>query len=116
MRELPGLGLGLPAPVPDGPSRHAHHLFTVLVDPDRVGIERDAFLDAMTAQGIGVGVHYLSLPEHPYYQQAFGWAPGDVPNAARSGRQTGSIPLSPALTDDDVTDVIEAIRRVAATA
>ena len=111
-RELPGLGLGLPAPAPGGRSRHAYHLFTILVDPDRVGIERDAFLDAMTAQGIGVGVHYLSLPEHPYYQQAYGWEAAGVPNAARIGRQTVSIPLSPALSDGDVADVIEAIRRV----
>lgn len=111
-RELPGLGLGLPAPAPGGRSRHAYHLFTILVDPDRVGIERDAFLDAMTAQGIGVGVHYLSLPEHPYYQQAYGWEAADVPNAARIGRQTVSIPLSPALSDADVGDVIEAIGRV----
>ena len=111
-RELSGLGLGLPALAPGGRSRHAYHLFTILVDPDRVGIGRDAFLDAMTAQGIGVGVHYLSLPEHPYYQQAYGWASADVPNAARIGRQTVSIPLSPALSDDDVADVIEAIRRI----
>jgi dTDP-4-amino-4,6-dideoxygalactose transaminase len=116
MRELAGLGLGLPAPVPSGRSRHAHHLFTVLVDPDRVGIGRDAFLDAMTAQGIGVGVHYLSLPEHPYYREALGWAPEDVPVAARIGRQTVSIPLSPALSDDDVDDVVEAVRRVVASA
>jgi len=115
-RELAGLGLGLPAPAPSGRSRHAHHLFTVLVDPDRVGIGRDAFLDGMTAQGIGVGVHYLSLPEHPYYRESLGWAPEDVPVAARIGRQTVSLPLSPALTDDDVADVVEAVRRVVASA
>ena len=39
----------------------------------------------MTAQGIGVGVHYLALPEHPYYQQSLGWRPEDTPHATRVG-------------------------------
>ena len=83
------------------------------VDEAKAGIRRDAFLDAMTAQNIGVGVHYLSLPEHPYYQQTFGWQPEDYPNAARIGRQTVSLPLSAKLSDADVTDVIAAVRAVA---
>lgn len=110
-RELAQTGLVLPSDPAPG-TRHAHHLYTVLVDEDRVGIGRDAFLEAMTAQGIGVGVHYLSLPEHPYYREELGWRPEMVPMAARIGRQTVSIPLSPALSDEDVGDVIEAIRRI----
>jgi dTDP-4-amino-4,6-dideoxygalactose transaminase len=54
-------------------------------------------------------VHYVSIPEHPYYQRAFGWAPNDFPHAARIGRQTVSIPLSAKLTDEDVADVIESV-------
>jgi dTDP-4-amino-4,6-dideoxygalactose transaminase len=56
-----------------------------------------------------VGVHYLSLPEHPYYQDRLGWRPEDTPEAMRIGRQTVSLPLSPALTDADVEDVIRAV-------
>jgi dTDP-4-amino-4,6-dideoxygalactose transaminase len=109
--ELAGLGLGLPAE-PEPGTRHAYHLYTVLVDEERCGLSRDAFLDAMTAQNIGVGVHYLSLPEHPYYQERFGWRPEDWPQAMRVGRQTVSLPLSPALSDDDAGDVVRAVRRV----
>ena len=57
---------------PDAGSRHAHHLYTVRVDEATSGRSRDAFLEAMTARGIGVGVHYVSLPEQPFYQQRFG--------------------------------------------
>ena len=104
------LPLGLPAePEPD--TRHAYHLYTVFVDETRCGITRDAFLDAMTANKIGVGVHYLSVPEQPYYQQRFDWKPKDYPNALRIGRQTVSLPLSPKLTDEDVEDVIGAVHR-----
>lgn len=95
---------------PEPRSRHAHHLYTLLIDAARCGRARDDFLAHMTAQRIGVGVHYLSLPEHPYYQDRLGWRPEDTPNAMRIGRQTVSLPLSPALTDADVEDVIAAVR------
>ena len=114
-RELADTGLVLPSDPAPG-TRHAYHLYPILVDEDRVGIARDGFLDAMTAQGIGVGVHYLSLPEHPYYQEALGWSHEMVPHAARIGRQTVSIPLSPSLSDDDVSDVVEAVHRIVAAA
>jgi dTDP-4-amino-4,6-dideoxygalactose transaminase len=111
--ELSGLPLTLPAPVEAG-TRHAFHLFSILVDEGRAGLSRDAFLTAMTKRKIGVGVHYLSIPEHPFYQQRFGWSPDDCPNARDIGRRTVSLPISPKLTDADVTDVIEAVREILA--
>ncbi|MBI5643975.1 MAG: DegT/DnrJ/EryC1/StrS family aminotransferase [Deltaproteobacteria bacterium] len=104
-----GLSLGLPASAaPD--TRHAYHLYTVLIDEERGGISRDEFLNAMTANNIGVGVHYLSIPEHPYYQKAYGWKPEDFPNAMKAGRSIVSLPLSAKLTDEDVDDVITAVK------
>ena len=97
---------------PAAETRHAFHLYQVLVDPDRAGLSRDEFLTEMTRHNIGVGVHYLSLPEHPFYQRQLGWRPEDYSNATRIGRQTVSLPLSPGLTYDDVEDVIAAVRRV----
>lgn len=105
------LPIVLPSPpVPD--TRHAYHLYTILIDEGKTGISRDAFLDAMTRENIGVGVHYISIPEHPYYQKAFGWRPEDYPNAMRIGRQTVSLPMSAKLTDEDVEDVIEAVSKI----
>lgn len=106
-----GLPLELPAAPAPG-TRHAYHLYTVMVDEARTGIARDDFLDAMTTQGIGTGVHYLSLPEHPVYQERFGWQPERWPHAAQFGRQTVSLPISPKLTDADVERVIAAVRTV----
>jgi dTDP-4-amino-4,6-dideoxygalactose transaminase len=105
-RDLP---VGIPAE-PAAGTRHAYHLYTLLVDERRCGISRDRFLDAMTVRRIGVGVHYLSIPEHPYYRERFGWTPDDYPNAARIGKQTVSIPLSAKLNERDVQDVIDAVR------
>lgn len=105
------LPLKLPAE-PEPHTRHSYHLYTILVEEEKAGISRDDFLGSMTAQNIGVGVHYLSIPEHPYYQQRFGWKPDDYPNAKRIGRQTVSLPISAKLTDKDVEDVSKAVRMV----
>lgn len=108
---LADLPITLPAqPEPD--TRHGLHLYTVMIDVARCGITRDGFLDAMNSALIGTGVHYLSVPEHPYYQQRFGWRPEQWPNAMKLGRQTVSLPLSPALSDGDVERVVAAVRRV----
>ncbi|MGE5707883.1 MAG: DegT/DnrJ/EryC1/StrS family aminotransferase [Bacteroidota bacterium] len=108
-RRLKHLPIALPSD-PAKNTRHAYHLYTIMVDEAKAGISRDAFLNRMTAHNIGVGVHYLSLPEHPYYQQTFGWNPNDYPHARDVGRQTVSLPISAKLTDEDVEDVLEAVR------
>jgi len=102
------LPLQLPAPI-ESNTRHAYHLYTILVDEEKTRVTRDEFLDAMTKLNIGIGVHYLSIAEHPYYQRALGWRPEDYPHAMKIGRQTVSLPISAKLTDDDVQDVIEAV-------
>jgi dTDP-4-amino-4,6-dideoxygalactose transaminase len=111
MQALSPLPLGLPAP-PEADTRHALHLYTVMVDKARFGITRDEFLSGMNAQGVGTGVHYLSIPEHPYYQQRFGWRPEQWPHAMKIGRETVSLPLTTKLTDADVERVVAAVRSV----
>jgi len=112
-KALKNLPLTLPAP-PEPDSRHAYHLYTILIDTKQTGITRDEFLQAMHSHNIGTGVHYLSIPEHPYYQNKFGWKPEDYPNAMRVGRQTVSLPLSARLNDQDVQDVILAVKTILA--
>jgi dTDP-4-amino-4,6-dideoxygalactose transaminase len=106
-----GLNIILPSePAPE--IKHAYHLYTILIDKDRVGISRDEFLSAMHRENIGTGVHYLSIPEHPFYQTTFGWKPEDYPNAMKIGRETVSLPLSAKLTDSDVESVILAVKKI----
>ena len=108
LADLPVILPSAPAPA----TRHGYHLYTVLVDEHDAGIARDAFLDGLTRQGIGTGVHYLAIPEHPSYQEQFGWRPEEWPEATRIGRQTVSLPLSASLDERDAEDVVQAIRRV----
>jgi len=97
------------APAPD--TRHAHHLYTLLIDVDHVAVTRDDFLERMTQQKIGVGVHYRAVHLHPFYQERYGYRTGQLPAAEWVSERTVSLPLSPKLDPGDVADVIEAVRR-----
>lgn len=107
-RELPCI---LPAE-PEFDTKHAYHLYTPFIDTDRLGKSRDWVLSAMTAENIGIGVHYLPVHLHPFYRKTFGWKEGDFPNAEWIGERTVSLPLSASLNDQDVEDVITAFRKV----
>jgi dTDP-4-amino-4,6-dideoxygalactose transaminase len=111
MRELADLPVDLPA-VPEVETKHGYHLFTLQINKERCGLSRDEFINAMSAQNIGVGVHYLSIPEHEYYQKRFEWKPEDYPHAMKIGRSTVSIPITAKLTDNDIGDVINAVKSI----
>ncbi|HAH07217.1 MAG TPA: UDP-4-amino-4,6-dideoxy-N-acetyl-beta-L-altrosamine transaminase [Elusimicrobia bacterium] len=92
-------------------TRHSYHLYTLLIDKDKAGIGRDECARRLLSLGIGVGVHYLSIPEHPYYHANFGWRPQEYPNAMRIGHQTLSLTISPWLSDPEILRIIRAVRR-----
>lgn len=104
----------LPCTLPMAPAprtRHARHLYTLLVDNDIVTKGRDRVIDELTALNIGVGVHYMALHLHPFYQERLGVSADDFPNARAIAERTLSLPLSPKLNDDDVQDVVSAVRQ-----
>lgn len=105
------IGLILPQRVPY-PVRHAWHLYTPLVDIDRLTIGRDEFMAELKARNIGTGLHYTAAHEFSYYADRFGWRPEDFPEAHFVSERIVSLPLFPGLTDADQDDAIEAIREV----
>ncbi len=106
-RDLPA---AIPAPVEAG-TRHARHLYTLLVDIDRLTVGRDEVAAALHRQRIGTGIHYRALHLHQYYRETFGYQRGDFPHAEYISDRTMSLPMSPGLTDADVEDVIFAVTR-----
>jgi hypothetical protein len=107
--ELEGFtGAVLPA---RGDSGHAWHMFQLLIDFDARGMTRPAFQKMMAEKGIGIGVHYPCIPGLSYYR-GVGYRPEDTPIAARVGRETVTLPLFPAMQDEDVTRVCVALREV----
>ncbi len=99
----------LPAPEEEG-TRHARHLYTLLLDVERLKVGRDEIQMALHRQGIGTGVHYVALHLHKYYRESFGYQPEDMPNSTWISQRTLSLPLSPKLTDEDVEEVIFAVQ------
>ena len=83
-------------------------MFQVVL-PERV--ERAAFIARMRDAGIGIGVHYPAMHLFALYRR-LGWHAGQFPQAERIGRGIASLPLFPGMSDDDVTRVCEAARKV----
>lgn len=110
-RELEPLPLLLPAPIADG-TRHARHLFTPLLDLARAGMSREELLERLKERGIGTGIHFVGLHDHPFYQHQFDLKRTDCPHSSFVSDRTFSIPLSSKLTDRQVDAVIGAMRDV----
>ena len=105
----------LPITLPDDGEeniRHAHHLYTILIDKEKAGISRDKFLDEMTKAEIGVGVHYISLADQPYYKKNYGYISKHYPVSRKIGEQTVSLPLSATLCDKDINRIINSIKQI----
>jgi dTDP-4-amino-4,6-dideoxygalactose transaminase len=99
-------GVVLPA---RGDSGHSWHMFQVLIDFEARGMTRPGFQKAMAERGIGIGVHYPSIPSLKFYREA-GYRDEDTPVAARVGRETVTLPLFPAMADEDVARVVSEIK------
>ena len=85
--------------------KHARHLFTIIVDPQK----RDGLLWALQDKGIGVAVNYRAIHLLKYYRERFGHKEGDFPAAERIGAGTISLPLYPSLKDEQVDYVIRTV-------
>ncbi len=89
-------------------SKHARHLFTILVDSDK----RDTILWALQERGIGVAVNYRPIHLLQYYRKTFGHKDGLFPIAENIGKRTISLPLYPKLEDKEIVRVMEVVREV----
>ena len=103
-----GLPLLTPPGAPAG-EKHAWHLY-VLRLADGAPIDRDAFVDALFAAGIGCSVHYIPLHLHPYWRDRYGLRAEDFPHSQHAFERMLSLPLYTRMTDADVQRVIEAVR------
>ncbi|HJW68547.1 MAG TPA: DegT/DnrJ/EryC1/StrS family aminotransferase [Candidatus Binatia bacterium] len=91
---------------------HAWHLYMIRLRTAALRIDRDGFVEELRARNVGTSVHFIPLHLHPYYQQAWGYRPGQFPGAEAAWRQVVSLPLYPAMADDDVDDVLTAVADV----
>ena len=90
---------------------HAHHLYIVRIDADRAGATRDEYQRALAEENIATSIHFLPVHRLSYYRERFP-EQAPLPVSERAGEEVLSLPLSPAHSDDDIADAIEAVRRV----
>src|SRR4029077_6408960 len=110
LASIPSVEMLSPVPYP---ARHAWHLLVVrlhLADAGS-GSARDAIMQELAARNIGVGLHFKALHLHRFYRERAGQA-ADLPHATRAWHSILSLPLFPAMTRDDVHDVVDALTHV----
>ena len=107
-KDVPGIIIQEEIPESDT----CRHLYIIRLDFDVLKCTRRDFFDAMSAENVQCQVHYVPVYYFPFYKH-LGYEKGLCPNAEKIYEGIMSIPLYPKMTDDDVSDVIEAVRKVA---
>jgi dTDP-4-amino-4,6-dideoxygalactose transaminase len=98
-----------PQVLPD--REHAWHLYVIRLRLESLRVDRERVFRALRAENIGVNVHYIPVPWHSYYQ-ALGFRRGGWPVAEGSYERMITLPMFPAMSDEDVDDVVAAVRKV----
>jgi UDP-4-amino-4,6-dideoxy-N-acetyl-beta-L-altrosamine transaminase len=103
-----GMPITRPWQHPDGYS--GLHLYVIRLQLDKVARSHRQVFESLREQGIGVNLHYIPIHTQPFYQR-MGFQAGDFPEAERYYREAISLPLFPAMSDEDQQRVISALRR-----
>ena len=111
-RALAGLDW-LTLPFDEGDQTVCRHLFVVRFDFERIGRTRAEVMAALLADGVGSQVHYIPVTHQPWYRQTFATVPEACPATEAYYEQSLSLPLFPAMTNAEVEQVIQAVRRLA---
>lgn len=88
---------------------NAYHLYVLRMRSSELTINRDQFIQELTARNIGTSVHFIPIHMHSYYRNKYNYAPDDFPVTHQAFQQMVSLPLSPSMSDQDVADVIDAV-------
>lgn len=93
---------------------HAWHLYPIALELERLTIDRARFIQELRTENIGSSVHFIPIHRHPHFRESLKLAPGRFPVADRAYERAVSLPLFPGLTERDVDDVCEAVRKIIA--
>jgi dTDP-4-amino-4,6-dideoxygalactose transaminase len=103
----------LQVPLTEAGVEHAWHLYVIRLRLAALKIDRNRFIDLLRARGVGTSVHCIPLNTMDFYQQRYGYRTGDFPVAEDVYSRCFSLPIFPAMSDEDLAYVIETVRAVA---
>ncbi|AJD92137.1 hypothetical protein JMA_28200 [Jeotgalibacillus malaysiensis] len=98
-------------PVQNESGESSWHLYVIRLDLEKLTVDRKEVFEALIKENIGVNVHYIPVHLLPYYS-GLGYQKGICPQAEKLYEEIITLPLFPAMTEDDVNDVITAVNRV----
>ena len=101
--------LELPADPPH--TRHSWHLYILRLQPHLLNISRQEFIDALRKRGIGTSVHFIPIPLHPYFAR-HALAGRNCPSAVNLYLRSVSLPLYPAMTEEQVYRVADCVKEI----
>ena len=93
--------------------RHAECMYVIMLELERLSIDRDEFVRCLRAENILPSIHYKPIHLHLYYKETLGYKKGDYPIAEDVWERILTLPFSPKLTEDDLQDVITAVKKIA---
>ena len=93
-------------------NKQAFHLYVLVIKTEMLNADRDRVMEAVQAEGVGIGIHFRSVAQQHYYCEKYGYALGTMPNAEYVSERVLSIPLFPAMTDGEADSVIETVSKV----
>lgn len=106
-------GIRIPATLPY--NDHGWHLYVVEINEQVCGVSRDRFIEAMREHGIGTSVHFIPLHRHPLYRNKLGVKPEQFQRSEEIYQRIVSLPLYPAMRDEDADRVISAVQETLGT-
>jgi perosamine synthetase len=93
--------------------QHAWHLYVILLRPDNLKIGRNQIIEELRLRGIGTAVHFIPLHLLSYYQKNWGYSRGQFPIAENYFDRCLSLPLYPAMTEEDAERVVDSLLEIA---
>jgi dTDP-4-amino-4,6-dideoxygalactose transaminase len=93
--------------------RISWHLYTVLIDFEAIGKTRADVMMELRSKGVGTQVLYIPVHLQPWYRKTYGYLPGKCPVAEAYYTRALSLPLYPAMTNEEVEHVISVVRKLA---
>ncbi|MFL6305693.1 MAG: DegT/DnrJ/EryC1/StrS family aminotransferase [Candidatus Sulfotelmatobacter sp.] len=99
-------------PTGNSDKTHSWHLFILRIRPSTLEIDRNEMIRQLKEYGIGTSVHFIPLHLHPYYQQTFGYAKGDFPQAEDAYTRCVSLPIYPDMTNSEVERVVAKVEDI----
>lgn len=92
--------------------KHSWHLYVIQLKLEKLKVDRDYIFKALREENIGVNVHYIPVHYHSYYKNKFNLRKGILPNVEWLFPRLLTIPLFPKMTNNDVSDVVDSIKKI----